>query len=62
MHNAAFQAQGLAGWVYDRCETKDVAFALEKIASSDFFGGSVTMPLKVVYYAVVLLALPDCLC
>lgn len=47
MHNAAFKAQGLTGWVYDRCETTDVGVALETIASPDFGGGSVTIPLKV---------------
>ena len=47
MHNAAFKAQGLAGWVYDRCETTDVAVALETISAPDFGGGSVTIPLKV---------------
>ena len=46
MHNAAFQAQGLTGYVYDRLETTDVSVALEAIAAPDFGGGSVTMPLK----------------
>lgn len=46
MHNAAFKAQGLTGWVYDRCETTDVAVALATINAPDFGGGSITMPLK----------------
>lgn len=39
-----------AGWVYDRCETTDVAVALEAISAPDFGGGSVTMPLKVLSF------------
>ena len=39
-----------AGWVYDRCETTDVAVALEVISAPDFGGGSVTMPLKVLSF------------
>ena len=46
MHNAAFRAQGLTGWEYGRCETADVAVALETISDPEFGGGSVTMPLK----------------
>mmetsp|Transcript_6207 Transcript_6207/g.12024 ORF Transcript_6207/g.12024 Transcript_6207/m.12024 type:complete len:359 (+) Transcript_6207:3-1079(+) len=46
MHNAAFQALGISGWTYDRCETTSVDEALKVINSEEFGGGSVTMPLK----------------
>ena len=46
MHNAAFQALGLPGWVYGRCETTAQEEALAVIRSPGFGGGSVTMPLK----------------
>ena len=45
LHNAGYEAAGLAGWDYTRCETSAEGLP-ELVAASDseFVGFSVTMP------------------